>query len=321
MRTKRAIGLALLLCLLLTACGGREAEDSRGRVSLLARAAQLEEETVLLAVDGREIPAWRYLYWLAWVCERLQTQYDRAELPLDWQAAVSGGTLADYARDQALADTALYATVENWAERYGVTPEGEPGSTAGLPEAGLTEEQAAELERAGRLYAALYTLYLKPGSELSPAEEELRRFAGENGWLTVERICVPGGEDREAARRQAEELFARINGAEDRETVFAELADPAGAVTLRSGDGMLDPVLEEAALALEEGQISGLLESGGDFYILRRRNTDTAAVREAYFDHLLQTAAEEAEIEVTEEYLALEVPVFHRRLTELREEA
>ena len=29
MRIKRVIGLALLLCLLLTACGGREAEDSR----------------------------------------------------------------------------------------------------------------------------------------------------------------------------------------------------------------------------------------------------------------------------------------------------
>ena len=113
---KRTITLALLLCLILTACGGREDSRSQG---LFQRASGMDEDAVLLTVDGREVPAWRYLYWLDRGCGRLQEQYRSAGLPLDWNAPLEGGTLADYVKDQALADTALYATVENWAETYG----------------------------------------------------------------------------------------------------------------------------------------------------------------------------------------------------------
>ena len=176
---KRIIGLALTMCLLLTACGGEE-EPSRGRASLLARAAAVEEEDLFLVVDGREIPAWRYLYWLGWVCDRLQNQYDRAELPLEWAATVTGGTLADYARDQALADTALYATVENLAERYGLSADAS-AAPAALPDQGLTGEQMQELERVGQLYAALYELYCGEGSPLAPEEEALQTFAEAQG--------------------------------------------------------------------------------------------------------------------------------------------
>lgn len=187
----RIISLALALCFLLSACGGKE-EPSRGRASLLAQAAELEEEETLLVIGGREVPAWRYLYWLGWVCDRLQGQYDLAEIPLDWEATVTGGTLEEYARDRALADTALYATVENWAKEYGVSLE-ESGTKTTLPEEGLTEAQMAELEEVGGLYAALYDLFCTEGSPLAPTEEVLRTFAETQGWLTVEQLLVPYG--------------------------------------------------------------------------------------------------------------------------------
>ena len=118
----RAIALALLLCLCLTACGG-EPEESGGQMSLLETAAGLDGTEHLLTIDNREIPAWRYLYWLAYTCDQIAQSYTESEVTLDWAAPVSGGTLADYAKDQALADTALYATVENWAEKYGCVAE------------------------------------------------------------------------------------------------------------------------------------------------------------------------------------------------------
>ena len=80
------------------------------------------------------------------------------------------------------------------------------------------------------------------------------------------------------------------------------------------------PSLEEAAAALEEGQCSGILESEDGYSILRRLAPDTAPVREAYFDHLLQSAAESAALETTEAYDTLEVAAFYRRWKELREE-
>ena len=113
----RIIGLALSLSLVLTACGGEG--DGGGRASFLGRAAGISEEETLLTVDGRAVPGWRYLYWLAAACDQLAEEYRAAGKELDWQAGTEQGTPAQWALRQALADTALYATVENWAERYG----------------------------------------------------------------------------------------------------------------------------------------------------------------------------------------------------------
>ena len=94
---KRITALALLLCLTLTACGGET--DSQGQTSFLGKAAGLEETAVLLTVDGREVPAWRYLYWLAYTCDRIREQYEESGMKTDWGTPLDGGTLADYARD------------------------------------------------------------------------------------------------------------------------------------------------------------------------------------------------------------------------------
>ena len=146
--------LALLLCLLLTACGGKE-PDSQGRTSFLGEAAGLEEDTVLLTVDGREVPAWRYLYWLAWTCQQMRERYAASGTALDWDTPGSGGTLAQYVKDQALADTVLYAVVENLAEKAGYASSEEVGAKAALPDMGLDEAQMAQLEDVGRMYGWL----------------------------------------------------------------------------------------------------------------------------------------------------------------------
>ena len=184
---------ALILCLISISCGGDQAVE-QSRISLPAQAAKTEDTETILTVDGREVPAWRYLYWLAYTCDRLRTQHREAGEELDWNAPVAGGTLADYAREQALADTALYATVENWAEQYGITPKdgSDPG---GMPEVGLLPEQMAELEGVGVLYGGLYKLFSQEGSALAPEPSALRRFAESEGWLTAARISIPGGED------------------------------------------------------------------------------------------------------------------------------
>nr|WP_326186049.1 peptidylprolyl isomerase [uncultured Oscillibacter sp.] len=338
---KRVTALALLLCLTLTACGG---EDSRGQATVLGRAADMREDAVLLTVDGREVPAWRYLYWLAYTCDRVRERYQESGLALDWSTPVSGGTLADYARDQALADTALYATVENWAERYGcaLTEEdraalsaswaeqaaahgGEDGYLAELAELGLDRRRAEELAGVGVLYGKLYTLYLDEDSPLAPDAPALAAFAEEAGLLTVDRILVAAGGDREAARQKAAELFAQLNGAADQGAAFAALAaagdDPAGPRTFLPGDGTLDSSLEAAAMALAEGQCSGILESEEGFSILRRLAADADALADGYFDHLLQSAAESALVETTEAYDALDAAAFDAALRTARESA
>lgn len=337
---KRTITLALLLCLILTACGGREDSRSQG---LFQRASGMDEDAVLLTVDGREVPAWRYLYWLDRGCGRLQEQYRSAGLPLDWNAPLEGGTLADYVKDQALADTALYATVENWAETYGCALDeedqaalesvwmeeaaehgGEEAYLQVLADMGMDRGRMEELSGTGRLYAKLYRLYATEGSGLAPEAEALEAFAQDQGWITVDRVLAAAGEDRESARQRAAEAFARLNIAEDLTAEFTALAaagdDPAGPRTLTLGDGTLNQELEAAALALETGQCSGILETEEGFSILLRRETDRSGVEEAYFDHLLQKAAESSAVQLTEAYEALDPATFAAELAQVRSE-
>ena len=311
--------LALSLCLCLTACGG-PAEERGGQASFLEQAAGLEGETALLSVDGREIPAWRYLYWLGWDCDQTAARYEEAGLPLDWETPADGGTLADAVKDQALADTVLYAVVEAWGEQYGCAPA--EGIKADLPDQGLGEERMAELGRVGGVYAALYQLYDTEGSTLAPTVEALAAFGRETGALTLDRLLVPAGEDREAARKRAAALFSQLNSAQDQGTLFASLAagggDTAGPRTVLPGEDGLDEALLAAAQALEENQCSGIVESEEGFSILRRLPLDEERVKPAHFNSLLETAAEAAQVRLSQGYMDLDTTAFHQALEGLR---
>ena len=68
---KRTLVLVLTALLTLTAgCGMKKAEPEPS--------SNAAPGTVALTVDGREVPAWRYLYWLAYDRERLTEQYRAA---------------------------------------------------------------------------------------------------------------------------------------------------------------------------------------------------------------------------------------------------
>jgi parvulin-like peptidyl-prolyl isomerase len=324
--------LCLALCLGLSGCAIKTEERD---VSLLGQAAEMGEDVALLTVDGREVPAWRYLYWLAFTCDQIREKYRDSGLSLDWKTPVTGGVLADYAKDQALANTVLYATVETWAERYGCALSeteraalaktweeqaaahgGEEAYRKELAALGLDRLRSEELAEVGMLYAKLYELVLTEGSELSGLLDRVDS-------LTVDRIFIKAGEDRDGARKRAAEVFSRLNGAEDPAAAFAALAaeedDRAGPRTLLPGDGTLPQALEEAAQALEEGQYSGILESEEGFSILRRLAAEGEALAGESFDRLLQEAAEGALVQTASAYDRLDAEAFDKALTELRE--
>jgi hypothetical protein len=307
---KYMVCLTLMLCLMLTACSGSEKDAPQGQVSLSEKKVEVEEKEVLLTVDGREVEAWQYLYWLRHACEKLAAEYAASGVEVDWMTETPEGTLADYVKAQALSDTALYATVENWAERYGCTIE----EVTGTAEEGLTAVQAGRLEMVGRLYGELYTLFSAEGSALWPTDEKVDVFAREEGWVGVRQIRIPFGEDREAAKQEAAEMFSKLNASQDAETEFAALGG-SGTQTLRLGDGQLPPEQEDALANLKEGEFSGILESKDGFVLLLRTKADGAVVRESLFDHLLLDAAATAEIRCAAAYKALDVSSFWQEIS------
>lgn len=340
-----ALGLAVLLALSLAGCGGEKAEEERTS-GLYYEACGISPDAVLLTVDGREVPAWRYLYWLTWGCDQLSEAYDAAGLTLDWSETVEGTDLASYVRQQALDNTVLYATVENWAEQYQVEiteadqPEldslwakqaeeagGEEEYLAQMADRGLERSEAEALCADALLYRKLSQLSAESGSAVAPAEGAVEAFAEEQGYLTLEWLTVPVDEeaDRESCRQQAASLFSQINASTDPAAAFAALEETygtgEGGRTFLPGRGILPAAVEEAAETLEEDQWSGILEADDGFYLLLRRPLDTDAVAADYFDSRLQQAAQEADIVTTSAFDALEVPAFYERLTAARDRA
>lgn len=324
---RRIITAALACALLLTlaACGGKGTPPGD---DLLSRASGTPFDEPGLTVDGREVEAWRYLYWLAYTCDSIQTAYDDAGTELDWDAAFGEGTLADYAAEQALADTVLYAVVENMAEDQdcALTEEdraameadwtaaaeaagGEDAYLTDLGRLGLDRTRAETLAATAYLYDRLRQSAGDPESGAYPTAEDLAAFGADSGYLTLDFIRVDAGDDAEAARARAGEAFSKLNGSAAPENDFAVLAatysdDPdrdqyPHGRTFRAGDGTLPAAAEEAALDLEEGQWSGIVEADGSFYILLRLPLDASATAAEWFDWRLQSAAEAAEVKWT----------------------
>lgn len=210
---------ALLVCLplLLSACGKTDA----GAGGLLSRASGIADDEVLLTVDGREVPAWRYLYWLTAVCDQIRTAWNDAGRTLDWQQTLSGEPLADYARRKALENTALYATVETLAEENGVTLTeddqaqldgewqekvaeygGEEAYLQALERMGLGREEAQALSEDACLYRKLLERSGDASSGLYVTPEETAEFAAGREYLAASCILVStagvAAEDSEA---------------------------------------------------------------------------------------------------------------------------
>lgn len=294
------IVLALLLCLGLSACGGAPG----GEDASAGEERKAAEDTVLLTVNGRDVPAWKYLYWLTYAGRQITDRYAQAGMEPDWEAPADGGTLADHVKEQALANTVLYAVVEELAVEQGYVSAG--AAEARMPDMGFDAAQMEQLEEVGRMYAWLYERVCAGETALAPSEEALKVYADSCGAVTLDRILIPLGEDREGAQQRAAEVFSLLNGAENPGTEFAALAsesaDTRGPRTVWPEDGQLDAQLLAAAQELHEGQLSGILESPEGFSILLRLETDRSALMEFWLDDRLQQAAQQAQVRCGEAY-------------------
>ena len=127
-------------------CSTADPQPTPAADDIAYQATGISRDTVLFTVDGRDVTADQYLYWLLTSISEAKTAGYLADDEA-WEETIEDQPTSDYLKGQALEISKLYAVVANHAEEAG---------------ADVTEEQRAEaeeqLDQMGSLYEQYYGL-------------------------------------------------------------------------------------------------------------------------------------------------------------------
>ena len=194
-------------------------------------------------------------------------------------------------------DKAWGDQVDRLRHTFSKDPEALISEEDALKMAGLSREQAREqLARSLRIKKMRDAIIREKG--VSVSDEEVRAFYDEEKDIFrrpdlchIEQIFARGGdtdEQREAARKRAEDALKRIQAGQRFEAVAKSLSDSPDAE--KGGDlgaqplDALPPFYAEAVKKMTPGEVSGIIESEFGFHIIKL--IDMQPGQEAQFDQV-----------------------------------
>lgn len=255
---KIRIGAALLAALMLTGCTAKEEKtgDEGDGGDIVAQTLGVARDTTILTIDGVELDAERYLFWLV---NSIETQKYYGGLATDeaWEEDYQGQTMAQAVKADALETAKLYQVVENKALEQGVglTQEeeeeiasqlgqlveqagGEEAFKLQLDGVAISKEGFTALNRVSYLNQGLKEKLTQAG-ELTVSQEELEEFETQGGYYAAKHILIStrkikedgsgyedfSDEEKAAALEKANGLYEQIMAApeESREETFDAL--------------------------------------------------------------------------------------------------
>lgn len=337
----------------LTACapGAPEVDPS----DVAYQTAGVTRDTVLFTVDGTEVTADEYLFWLLQsVASAKQSGYladDDA-----WEEELNGVPTAEYLKEDARNTSVLYTTVSNHAAAAGLT---------------VTEEEQAEADaeletltqRVDSYYGMTLQEYLdqqciseaafRKLNQVPYLARSLQTQMEEAGYYKAKHILLafPENEDgsavtdeqKAAVKAEADQLLAQIRTAADPLAEFDKVMNERSEDgrdennQLYAPDGYLAyagqmvPQFESAAKALAVGEISEPVETNYGYHIILRQDfTDEerqqlrdsmAAIYPDYaMSKLNEQWVEEAKVEVKPAYEKLDPNSFYKNMVAFAEQ-
>ena len=308
-------------------------QTKRGAGDFYTQTSGLDSDAVVMTVDGRDVTAQEYLYYVLNYGYQYYSYYAMAGASVDWNMAVDGAgtvTLAEMIRAQAQESVVQDCVLCNTAETNGisVTQEDMDAFRANIDSMkemygedlsgvlmsyGLTEKLWGMRNDVSCLSAGLQEAYLT--GALRPDAAALQALVSEHGLTMARSVLVSTAnlddEGIEQAKTAAEEYRTRIAEAED---MVAELvavntelgvSDEENVAGLYHcghdhGAGEEDPICETLE-ALELGELSRVVEAEDGFYLLLREEIDTDTAVQLKFGEDLETAMANAKVVYNEE--------------------
>lgn len=348
-----ALAAALTLsCLTACAPGGGEDETTD---DIIRQTAGIPADTVLFTLDGQEITAEEYLYWAAYSADYLVSYFFGSADALDW----SDGTVDEFVRANALDAVSLYRQAQAYAGELGIalTDEERAAMDADIQETvdtlGSEEQYARRLQQSAispegframlerfYLYSALLDRVYGPEGSQPVTEADLEDYIDENGiyrakhilLLTVDQVTREPLDDETVAEKKAliDDLLTQLRASGEPLTLFDQLmneysedtglaTNPDGYTTHR---GEMVSAFEDTALALEPGEISGIVESPYGYHIILRLPLEADSYREDYISYLMgqqqQAWLDENPIQTNENFDKIDPSAYYTQLLSLR---
>lgn len=214
--------------------------------------------TVLFKVDGNDVTASDYFFWMAKNADYVASYYSAMGGAVDWTASIDGdggATMDEYVKSESQNTAVVYSVVaaKAAAAGYEFTAEdkadyddqcaqtkeqlgGEDAYQKYLKTMCLTDDLMLSLSKVGVVYSHMEAGLCADGGEYAPAEGELAQYADDNGLMCAKHILLltkdmSTGEalpdDQKAEKKaKAEELLAQLQAISDPEelkTKFDEL--------------------------------------------------------------------------------------------------
>lgn len=382
---KRLLGLALagaLMVGVLAGCGKGGGTDDAPTATPSAddvayQAAGIARDTVLFTVNGADVTADDYLFWLLSAIAEAQQNGD---LTTDegWEGEIEGVPAADYLKNTALESAKLYSLMESKSAEAGVTLSEENKAEADsqmqqmasylalmgytmeeyLRGQCITEETFTKLNQMYYLNQNYVDKLVADGDErVVPSEETMTAFLDENGFYSCKHILLEtrratgetdeGGypvyedfteEEAVAVKAEADALLAQIRAAADPEAEFDVVMnersddgrDESGNLYSPDGydayTGQMATEFEQAALALEPGEISEPVKTQFGYHIILRlpQATQNETYQGYYQTNAMNDIVDgwmaEAEVKTTDAFAALDPKAFYDKMVALNEQ-
>lgn len=338
-----------------------EGMDLTGVTDPYFATAGISGDTVVARVGDAEVTAAELLYWINYSIEYQLSMYGGYITELPWDLDLGGVTLADQIKQDALDATAFYALLPALAQQEGLSVPQETLDELNdqhqqiIDQLGseeiaehylwynmLTWDVLYQQNQRGNLHLQLQDLYYGEDSDGYPTDAEVLAYAqDELGCFRVKHILLmtmdqSSGEaldDETVAqkRAQAEDLLAQLRSAEDPIALFDELmnqySEDGGLATNPDGyvfdsTASLVDGFREAALELEVGQISDIVETAYGYHIMLRLPLDPEDYRSYLVAQRMQDKIDallnEYGVETTDAYDQIDLASFYQNVLALQ---